>query len=414
MKKIIVLVLIVVIFYFLFVGFKTNALQQKATWWNFQSIDTMKYSRDLSRQKLKDPSFDGVIDQQDRNIAAAGATHVAIATPYDEEFYPILSRWVAAARKYNLKVWFRGNFSGWEGWFDYPKITRAEHLKKTADFITKHKDLFMDGDVFTACPECENGGTDAGDPRQTGDIEGFRKFMIDEYSVTRAQFVGINKNVASNFDSMNADVAKVVMDRDTTNALDGVVAIDHYVTTPEKLVSDIKSISNTSGGKIVLGEFGAPIPDINGQMNDKEQASWIKDALASLVKEKEVIGVNYWTNTGGSTALWRDDGTPKDAVSAVQSVYLPSLAFGSLKDGAGGSIENADMQIGNKHFFTDKNGNYSFPFFTPFQTAKIRAVGFKEMTISIRPGNNKTMVLKLENEDFIFKIRKFIFSVFNR
>ncbi|MDP3888564.1 MAG: hypothetical protein Q8Q24_00825, partial [bacterium] len=93
----------------------------------FKSIDTMKYSRDIAREKLNDPSFDKVIDTQVKNIADTGATHVAIATPYDEEFLPILKRWVSSARKYNLKVWFRGNWSGWEGWFDYPKIDRSTH-----------------------------------------------------------------------------------------------------------------------------------------------------------------------------------------------------------------------------------------------------------------------------------------------
>ena len=96
--------------------------------WEVQSIDTMKYSRDLSREKLKDPSFDTVIDRQVKAIAETGATHVAISTPYDEEFLPILKRWASAARNYNLKIWFRGNWSGWEKWFDYKSISREEHI----------------------------------------------------------------------------------------------------------------------------------------------------------------------------------------------------------------------------------------------------------------------------------------------
>lgn len=81
-------------------------------WWAFQSVDTMKHSRDLAREKLHDDSYDAVIDREVRSIADIGATHVAIATPYDEEFVPYLKRWVSAARKYHLAVWFRGNFSG--------------------------------------------------------------------------------------------------------------------------------------------------------------------------------------------------------------------------------------------------------------------------------------------------------------
>jgi len=45
-----------------------------ATWWEFQSIDTMKYSRDLSREKINDPSFDTVIQTQVKNIADTGKT----------------------------------------------------------------------------------------------------------------------------------------------------------------------------------------------------------------------------------------------------------------------------------------------------------------------------------------------------
>ena len=60
--------------------------------WTFQSIDTMKYSRDVAREKLYDPSFDAIIDRQVGAIAETGATHVAIAVPYDEEFVPFLER----------------------------------------------------------------------------------------------------------------------------------------------------------------------------------------------------------------------------------------------------------------------------------------------------------------------------------
>ena len=90
---------------------QANATSSKL--WQFQSIDTMKYSRDLSREKLHDPVFDLTITRQMADIARTGATHVAIATPYDEEFVPILTRWVKAAREQHLHIWFRGNVSGW-------------------------------------------------------------------------------------------------------------------------------------------------------------------------------------------------------------------------------------------------------------------------------------------------------------
>ena len=412
-KKIsaIAVIAILLILLFSFSKNRTESEQKRVTWWEFQSIDTMKYSRDVSREKLNDPSFDTIINGQVKNIADTGATHVAIATPYDEEFYPILKRWTNAARRYNLKVWFRGNWSGWEGWFNYSKITRSEHIKKTEDFILKHKDIFEDGDVFSACPECENGGP--GDPRRTGDVLGHRKFLIDEYNVTKAAFNTINKNVASNFNSMNGDVARAVMDKKTTLAMDGIVTIDHYVLTPEKLISDIDSIAKASGGKIVLGEFGAPIPDINGKMSEKQQADWISIALLKLVQTNQVIGLSYWTNTGSSTALWSEDGTARIAVDTLKSIFNAPVSSGVVEDEAGGGIGGAYIKVENRYFFTDSKGNYEFPYIGNPKTIKIETPGFYGKTVEIDPEAKQLVILKKENEDFLFKTRKLFRKIFS-
>ena len=290
--------------------------------WQFRSIDTMKYSRDVSRQVLDDPTFDKIIDRQVSQIAATGATHVAIDTPYDDEFLPVLKRWVSAARKYNLNIWFRGNWSGWEGWFNYSKITREDHLLKTQEFILTNPELFKDGDIFTACPECENGGP--GDPRMNGDVQGHRKFLIDEYKITKDAFQKIHKNVKSNFNSMNGDVARVIMDKNTTKALDGLIVIDHYVATSDELVSDIKHFASESGGKVVLGEYGAPIPDIQGDMTEDQQAKYLNEAFQKLIHVKELVGMNYWTNTDSSTELWDESGKPKKALEALTKIYKPT------------------------------------------------------------------------------------------
>lgn len=294
-------------------------------YWDVQSIDTMKYSRDSAREKLKDPSFDAVIDRQMADIAATGANYVAIGTPYDEEFYPFLKRWVKAARKYKLHVWFRGNFSGWEGWFDYPRMTREMHTVKTEEFILNNKDLFEDGDIFTSCPECENGiKIEYGDPKSLGQ---HREFLITEYQAVKRMFFQIGQDVKANYYSMNGDIAKALMDKPTTAALDGIVVIDHYVGTPTQLAEDVQLLIDQSGGSIVLGEFGAPIPDIHGEMSEEEQANWIDEAFRLLAHMPEVKGVNYWVNTGGSTELWKLNGQPKLAVSVLKKYYSYKKIF---------------------------------------------------------------------------------------
>jgi hypothetical protein len=288
--------------------------------WEIQSIDTMKASRDQARKALKTPDYEKVVDQQMSEIADTGANYVAIGTPYDDEFSPVLKMWVKSARKYGLHIWFRGNFSGWEGWFGYPPMDRETHITKTREFILAHPTLFQDGDLFSSCPECENGAKlDTGN--QTALTE-YKAFLIADYQSTKQAFADINKNVESNFYAMNGHLATLIMDPETTQALDGLVVVDHYVKTPEQLASDIKALAAQSGGKVVLGEFGAPIPDIHGKMTEAEQKDWIEKSLMLMKDIPELRGINYWTSTGGSTALWSDGGKPRSAVDVMKTFYL--------------------------------------------------------------------------------------------
>lgn len=292
--------------------------------WSIKSADTMKYSRDPSLEKLNDPSFDEVINSQVSAIKNLNATHVAIGTPYDERFNPVLKRWVKAARNNGLRVWFRGNFAGWEGWFGEGRsLSREEHLRLTREFIQKHPDLFRNGDVFSPCPECENGGP--GDPRSNGDKEGHRKFLIDERNAALEEFKNMGKDIMV-LDSMNYDVARLVMDRETANSMGGIILVDHYVRTPEKLEADVKDLAASAEAKIMLGEFGVPIPDIHGNLSDQQQAEWIEKALSLLKDEQDLIGLNYWVTIGGSTAIYNKDSSPKPAVEVLKKYFsLTSL-----------------------------------------------------------------------------------------
>jgi hypothetical protein len=316
-----VFILIISIYFLLQILLIQEPIEEKTTQqWRVRSIDTMKYSRDPSREKLNDKSFDTFIDKQMSDIAAANANFVAIGTPYDEEFLPLLKRWVKSARKHKLHVWFRGNFSGWEGWFGYERIDRQTHTAKTQKFILDNPELFQDGDIFTSCPECENGiKVEWGDPAS---LEVHKKFLIEEYNVSQKAFAAINKNVGAGYYSMNGDLARAMMDKETTAALGGVVVIDHYVDTPERLVNDIRDYANRSGGQVMLGEFGAPIPDIHGDMTEEEQNQWISLALSEMSKIPELIGVNYWVNIGGSTAIWNDNATERKAVKTIKNFYI--------------------------------------------------------------------------------------------
>jgi hypothetical protein len=373
--------------------------------WTLQGIDTVKYSRDVAREKSSDTSFDQTIDAQVKAIADTGATHLSIGTPYDEEFIPFLSRWVAAARKHNLNVWFRGNFSGWENWFGYEDITRAQHLDLTREFILANGELFEDGDIFTSCTECENGGP--GDPRFNGDAAGHKQFLIDEYEVAGKAFRNIGKNVKSNYFPMNGDVARLIMDKETTKALGGIVVVDHYVGTSDRLVRDIGALANQSGGEVVLGEFGAPIPDIHGNMTEAEQAAWLEGVMSKLAEEGSLIGVNYWTNVGGSTELWDSSLKPTEAASTLESYYNPQTINGSVFNEINEPIVDAQATAGLKTATSNSQGKFSIARTPNVDTITIAKAGYGPKTVSLS-GNVELndIVLIKESEGFIFKLKK--------
>jgi hypothetical protein len=383
------------------------------TTWEIQAIDTMKYSRDIAREKMSDADFYKVVDKQMSQIAQTGATHVAIATPYDVEFIPFMRLWVDTARKHELNVWFRGNFSGWEEWFDYPKIGRDDHKKVVEEFILNNPSLFEDGDIFTPCPECENGGP--GDPRFTRDVDAYRQFLIDEYTIANNAFRKINKEVQAGYFSMNGDVASLIMDKQTTKALGGIIVVDHYVKTPEELNEDITKYAEESGGKVILGEFGAPIPDINGNMSQEQQSEWIEKALELLSKNDKLIGLNYWVGYGGSTRLWNDDGTERLAVSAIESYYSPKEYNGFVINELGNPIKNATILSGNSSTTTDLQGRFALYLSPSHDNLVIRSDSYNDLPLQLDelPSDGR-YILQKTNENLLFRFAKFLFTLFSQ
>lgn len=370
-----------------------------SAWWPLQSIDTMKSSRDLAGQVLDNPDgFTTMIDFQVKAIADAGATHIGIATPYDERFIPVLRLWVTAARKYHLNVWFRGNFAGWEGWFGVDKIDRAEHIRQLRAFLNDHPELFAEGDAFSSCPECENGGP--GDPRQTGDVDAYRAFLIEEYTISKDAFYRMGKNVTPNLHSMNADVARLVMDPATTQALGGTVVIDHYVKSPEQLVQDVREIAAASQGRIVLGEFGAPIPDLQGEMSEREQAAWIDKTLSLLALEKSVVGVNYWVNIGGSTQIWNQGGSPRLAVEKLRHAFIPPAAVGVVHGRDNAALAGVTVKTPWRVVQTKADGSFVLPLADGDTEISVFATGYHAQNIAVPALGVQDLDVRLEKEQY--------------
>ncbi|MFA9288649.1 MAG: hypothetical protein ACEQSA_02105 [Weeksellaceae bacterium] len=381
-----------------------------SAYWPVQSIDTMKYSRDAAREGANNPEFDILIDNQVREIAKTGATHVAIGTPYDAEFIPYMSKWIEAARKYKLKVWFRGNMAGWEGWFEYPRIDRTVHTQSVKDFILENPTLFEDGDIFVSCPECENGGP--GDPRMTQDTEGYRSFIINEYKVVKQAFKDINKSVIANYYSTNGDVARLIMDKETTKQLDGIIAVDHYVKSPQQLVEDIDDYARQSGGKVVLGEWGAPIPDIHGEMTPEEQADYLEETFDLLKDNENIEAINYWVSRGGSTELWSDDATPKAGVAVLRKYFKPRMITGKIVDINGNGIGDMTIMTQKRHVKSDKDGLFAIPVIEDYEIS-IMKDDYSQRVVTLKEADTDLghVEMQLVNEDFVDKLKLFFRSL---
>lgn len=349
-------------------------------------------------------------------IAEAGATHVAVATPYDTKFLPVLELWVASARAHGLKVWFRGNFSGWEGWFSFAKIDRAAHKKLLQSFVHNNPNLFESGDVFTPCPECENGGP--GDPRQSGDVKGYNTFLIDEEKVASAAFGEQGKTIAV-YPSMNGDIAREILSPAVVRAFGGTILIDHYVSTVKQFRGDLKAISEHLGATVGLGEVGAPIPDLQGKMTEAKQAAYI-DALfeAMSLSQERVPVVNYWTLSGGSTALVHDNGEPRAAYTTVQNYFKAFNVYGTVYDSLGEVIHGAKLSVAESEY-TTVSGK-TFQLFAPrhYTEITVEAEGYKPATFTLPEDKTTTLIkhdfyLTPTNPDWWYKFRTYHRSITN-
>lgn len=342
-----------IIVFFILVA--THTPQSYAYPWNINSIDTMKLSRDSARNPQIDIGF------WVKKVASLHANYIAIDTPYDNEFTLVLTKWVQEARKNHLHVWFRGNFSGWEGWFGYPPITIQQHYQKTSEFITSHPDLFAEGDIFTPAPEPENGII--GDPRSSPEVaKEYKTFLVTSYDTCVKAFAMINKHVSCGYFSVNGDIALNILDQSTINSLGKVIVIDHYVPSTRAMTDEIEALNKKFHASIIIGEFGAPIDDITGPMDDTQQAAFVTSILDVVNRHASVIGFNYWVIEGGSTALVQEDGSNKPAASAIMNFYNPVTVTALVKDFKNKPAINKKIESTQGNVLTDKYGKFTISF----------------------------------------------------
>lgn len=385
--------------------------------WEHQCIDTMKSSRDNARAWSTRDDTEELIEKELDAIKALGANCVSIGTPYDAEFLPYLKLWVAKARERELSIWFRGNWSAWEGWFGRRRgMTTEEHLTKTAAFIRDNPDLFRDGDIFTPAPEAENGGPFA--PMTEGKYEAYRAFLVDEHRVAQEAFATIGKDVDTNWLSMSGWVGKNRLTKAAIDAMGGVVAIDHYVRTPQEMDDYIVAINREFGAKVAIGEFGAPVPDLNGNMSEGEQAEFVGKLLYEIYKNREAVaGINYWVAYGGSTRLLNDNYTQRPAAEVIKNYFIPGIVEGTITNTLGEPLQGVSLKTrdGIAQAFTDRNGAYAIALPAGPVELIAEASGYRTMVTSAAVSRNDkaqvNVVLEPEKLDFTYRRKAFEYDL---
>ncbi len=369
-NKVVVLVILLIVSGMVVLGYTYAVFTQQndalpevhaQPFWKYQCVDTMKSSRDRAREWINRPSYRADIRRQMDIIASLGANCVSIGTPYDEEFIPYLTSWVDAARDAGLHVWFRGNFAGWEGWFDYKRISdeSTQHVA-VAQFVRSHPDLFRDGDIFTSAPEAENGGPFQ--PGNSSQYEQYRNFLIDSYSECRNLFKEIQRDITCNWFSMSGGHAKSIFTKPSVIALDNVVTIDHYTRDSRDMGEYVDYFVKQYKAQVVIGEFGAPIPDLNGSMTEEEQAVFVRHLFEELLQRKDsVAGVNYWTLYEGSTRLLNEDYSERLVAETTRDYFMPGTVVGRVTSVHEKSIAGAYVEVEGKKLgvTTDANGYFS-------------------------------------------------------
>jgi len=275
--------------------------------------------------------------------------------------------------------------------------------------------------MFTPAPEAENGilGNPFSSPQAADNL---RNFLESSYANCVAAFAEIGKNVRCGLDSANGDVAKDIYTKDMIAKTGNVVVVDDYVATADKLATDIENLHKEFGVPVMLGEFGAPIPDIHGNLTDDQQADLINQMMSKLYQDKDIMfGVNYWVISGGSTALLNDDGSSKPVVSVMQNYYQPVTVSGTVSDNLGDKLAAIPISSvnGQKLGVTDENGAFSllFPANIP---VKLFVGGGDNSTVaqSLTPTSGKNLTLNFmiqpSHPGLVYVVREFIKKIFDK
>lgn len=343
--------------------------------WKYQCIDTMKQSRDSARSWKDRSDLKQIIERELDIIVSLGANCVAVGTPYDEEFWPLIRMWTDRAHSRNLSVWFRGNMSGWEGWFKYPRYTSVQqHHDGMRKFILANAKYFQGRDLLTPSPEPENGHLMGnGNPwSKPGLTTALANFVLASQDNCEKALRDAGGRASCGFFGSNGYVAERVYNERIANETGNVIVVDHYVDTSKEFIKDFKTIADLHNTNVFAGEFGSYIPSINGVQSEAEQAQLVEEFLKAMYVNKKIFtGLNYWVLRGGTTALLRDDFTEKPVAKVLRRYFKPATLKGRVTDSKGKAVAGATVRLQDNSNSTRTASDGTYSMLVPFNSLEL-------------------------------------------
>ncbi len=313
----------------------STPIARAATNWQIKSIDAQVVSKHWGTVP------ESTIQTIAEKAKSLGATHLAIAVPYENQTE--WQKWTRVVHGVGLKVWSRSHPNSWEGDNGIAaNLTPTDYNTKTSQFLSDNASFLQSGDLFTYCVEPENGKYwtvkyGGNWSSNTTAVTEYNKFIRD--GITQGDAILSGKGFAqgtinTRLVSVNGWIANNILEQSTVDLM-GVITVDHYVefddsgnritnniqAMKDKMSRDLDQLRQRWGKRLFIGEWGFPIDQ---ELSDEEQRI-VTEGIFSIFASKDLLGVNYWNFMGNTARLLNDSGgiptTLRSAATVIQNYF---------------------------------------------------------------------------------------------
>ena len=298
---------------------------------DFTSVDVMKLTKDVVRNQLTDSDINSVVDA----LSQTHAKYIAISVPLDASSdYPapkpaprtaeaFTQAWADAIHQHNMKVLWRGTWSGIEGIYDFPRRAGQSRfppgsassaisdgdttwLGKTYLYIVNHPSYFRDGDIWAPLPERTEGifqdNTSFLPYDGPGIQANYANFFNDLKLVSNQAFGSLGIKVYTGWTSNNLSEINSGWLSPAVFESAGVTATDYYGDnhSPEEMENSLILAYQKTHRQIYLQEWS---DYWNGKLAPRQREDYLDSMYQTfqhLGDAGVLMGFNYWGGWPGA------------------------------------------------------------------------------------------------------------------